>query len=72
MLLFGETPARAILATNESVSKLRSRWFEAVCGAHTARAMVFSSLDAMLKSWSLKPAAWRDLRVVAAALKDAR
>lgn len=72
VLLFGETPARAILATNESVSKLRSRWFEAVCGAHTARAMVFSSLDAMLKSWSLKPAAWRDLRVVAAALKDAR
>jgi hypothetical protein len=31
--------------------------------------MVFSSLDALLKSpAALKPAAWRDLRAVAAAL----
>ncbi len=72
VLLFGETPARALLETNESASKLRGKWVEAACGAHTARAMVFSSLDAMLKSWSLKPAAWRDLRIVAAALKDTR
>jgi DNA polymerase len=72
VLLFGETPARALLETNESVSKLRGKWIDVSCGAHTARAMVFSSLDAMLKSWSLKPAAWRDLRVAAAALKDTR
>lgn len=71
VLLFGETPARALLGTNETVSKLRGDWLNAACGAHTARAMVFSSLDSMLKSWSLKPAAWRDLRVVAAALQAA-
>ena len=70
VLLFGETPARALLETGDSVTKLRGKWIEVACGAHRARAMVFSSLDAMLKSWSLKPAAWRDLRVVAAALKD--
>ena len=69
VLLFGETPARALLGTNETVSKLRGDWLNAACGAHTARAMVFSSLDSMLKSWSLKPAAWRDLRLVAAALQ---
>ena len=72
VLLFGETPARALLATQEPVSKLRGKWFDVTCGAHTARAMVFSSLDAMLKSWTLKPTAWRDLRSVAAVLKDAR
>lgn len=72
VLLFGETPARALLGVTESVPKLRSRWFDAVCGAHSARAMVFIGLDSMLKSWSFKPAAWRDLRIVAAALKDAR
>ncbi len=68
-LLLGETPARALLGINESVSKFRGEWFEPTFGAHRSRAMVFSSLDAMLKSWSLKPAAWRDLRVVAAALQ---
>ncbi len=72
VLLFGETPARALLETSDSVSKLRGKWVEATCGAHTARAMVFSSLNSMLKNWSLKPAAWRDLRLVSAALREAQ
>jgi DNA polymerase len=70
LLLFGETPARVILATNEPVGKLRGKTFEARCGAYVARAFVFSSLEAMLKSAALKPAAWRDLRKAAEALQQ--
>lgn len=70
LLLFGEAPARIVLATNEPVGKLRGKTFEARCGAHVARAFVFSSLEAMLKSAALKPAAWRDLRRAAEALQE--
>jgi DNA polymerase len=72
LLLFGESPARIMLATNEPVGKLRGKIYEARCGAHVARAFVFSSLEAMLKSAALKPAAWRDLRRAAAALSSSR
>ncbi|WP_442755415.1 uracil-DNA glycosylase [Methylocystis sp. JAN1] len=68
LLLFGEAPARALLATNESVAKLRGRSFDVECGVCTARAYVFSSLDSMLKQAALKPAAWRDLRTAASSL----
>ncbi|MBM3562845.1 MAG: uracil-DNA glycosylase [Alphaproteobacteria bacterium] len=71
LLLFGETPTRIMLATNEPVGKLRGKIHEARCGAHVARAFVFSSLEAMLKSSALKPAAWRDLRRAAEALEIA-
>lgn len=69
LLLFGETPTRIMLETSESLSKLRGRSFELRFGDHTARAFIFSSLDAMLKSPALKPAAWRDLRKAAEALQ---
>ena len=68
ILLFGEAPARAVLQVNEPLSKLRGKWQKVTCGAHQSRALVFSSLEAMLKSPALKPAAWRDLRSVAQAL----
>ncbi len=68
ILLFGEAPVRAVLDVNESLSKLRGKWQTVACGAHQGRALVFSSLEAMLKSPALKPAAWRDLRSVAEAL----
>ncbi|MGD9542157.1 uracil-DNA glycosylase [Methylocystis sp.] len=71
LLLFGEAPARVMLATKEPVGKLRGKIYEARCGAHLARAFVFSSLEAMLKSAALKPAAWRDLRRAAEALREA-
>jgi len=71
LLLFGEAPARIMLATNEPFGKLRGKTYEARCGAHAARAFVFSSLAAMLKSAALKPAAWRDLRRAAEALESA-
>ena len=67
LLLFGEAPVRAFLESTHSVSKLRGKWFDISCGAHSLRAMAFSSLDATLKSASLKPTAWRDLRAVARA-----
>ena len=70
LLIFGEAPARIMLTTNEPVGKLRGKAFEARCGAHVARAFVFSSLEAMLKSAALKPAAWRDLRRAAEALEQ--
>ncbi|MGJ0504966.1 MAG: uracil-DNA glycosylase family protein [Methylocystis sp.] len=70
LLLFGEAPARVMLATNEPVGKLRGKIHEACCGAHVTRALVFSSLEAMLKSSALKPAAWRDLRRAAEALQE--
>jgi uracil-DNA glycosylase family 4 len=70
LLLFGEAPARVMLATNEPVGKLRGKIYEARCGAHVTRAFVFSSLEAMLKSAALKPAAWRDLRRAAEALQE--
>jgi DNA polymerase len=70
LLLFGEAPARIMLTANEPVAKLRGKTFEARCGAHVARAFVFSSLEAMLKSSALKPAAWRDLRKAAEALQQ--
>lgn len=69
LLLFGETPARVMLETSEPFSRLRGKWRDCRCGGHVTRAMVFSSLDAMLKSAALKPAAWRDLRAVAEALQ---
>jgi uracil-DNA glycosylase family 4 len=68
LLLFGEAPARVMLATNEPIGKLRGKAFEVECGAHTVRAFVFSSLDAMLKTPALKPAAWRDLQAAARSL----
>ncbi|MGD9543375.1 MAG: uracil-DNA glycosylase [Methylocystis sp.] len=71
LLLFGEAPARVMLATSEPVGKLRGKLHEARCGAHVARAFAFTSLEAMLKSSALKPAAWRDLRKAAEALQQA-
>ena len=70
LLLFGDAPAYALLETNETVSKLRGKAFTARCGSHEARAFVFNSLDSILTSWALKPAAWRDLRAAAAALSN--
>ncbi len=69
ILLFGDAPARVMLTTKEPVGKLRGKTHDARCGAHVARAFVFSSLEAMLKSAALKPAAWRDLRRAAEALE---
>jgi len=68
LLLFGEAPARAMIAGGEPLSKLRGKPFDVQCGAHGARAYVFNSLDSMLKSAALKPAAWRDLRAAASSL----
>ncbi|QGM97153.1 uracil-DNA glycosylase [Methylocystis parvus] len=68
VLLFGEAPARAMIAASEPLGKLRGRPFDIECGAHRARAYVFSSLDSMLKQAALKPAAWRDLRAAASSL----
>jgi len=72
LLLFGEAPARIMLETGEPPSKLRGKCFEIRCGDCAARVFVFSSLDAMLKSPALKPAAWRDLRAAAGILRDRR
>ncbi len=69
LLLFGETPARVMLATKEPIGKLRGKIHDARCGAHVARAFVFSSLEAMLNGAALKPAAWRDLRKAAETLQ---
>jgi uracil-DNA glycosylase family 4 len=68
LLLFGEAPARALLAASEPVARLRGKPFDIERGAHMTRAYVFSSLDSMLKTPALKPAAWRDLRAAAGAL----
>ncbi len=69
LLLFGDAPARALLAADVSASKLRGTWRDMDFGGRIVRVMVFSSLDALLKTpAALKPAAWRDLRAVAAAL----
>ncbi|MGJ0508017.1 MAG: uracil-DNA glycosylase [Methylocystis sp.] len=70
VLLFGEAPARMLLESGEPLGKLRGRRFEIRCGDHVAQGFVFNSLDAILGSWSLKPAAWRDLRAAAAALEE--
>lgn len=69
ILLFGEAPVRAVLDINETLSKLRGKWQKVACGTHQGRALAFSSLEAMLKSPALKPAAWRDLRSVVEALQ---
>ena len=68
ILLFGEAPVRAVLDVTEPLLKLRGKWQSVCCGGHQGRALAFSSLEAMLKSPALKPAAWRDLRSVAEAL----
>ncbi len=66
VLLFGEAPARVALETNEPVSPLRGKPFDLPCGA---KGFVFSGLDNLLKSPTLKRAAWRDLRAAAALLQ---
>jgi uracil-DNA glycosylase len=69
VLLLGDPPARALLASNETVASLRGKPFALRLGAHAATAFVFNSLDSLLKSpAALKPAAWRDLRAAAALL----
>lgn len=68
LLLFGDAPARAMLQTSEPLAKLRGRAFDIRCGAHLAQGFVFNGLDRFLNTWTLKPAAWRDLRAAAAAL----
>lgn len=68
LLLFGETPARMLLDTSEPLGPLRGKAFDIRCGEHVAKGYVFNGLAAILKSWSLKPTVWRDLRMVAAAL----
>ncbi|WP_330083774.1 uracil-DNA glycosylase [Methylocystis iwaonis] len=69
LLLFGDAPARVMLATTEPLAKLRGKPFDIASGAHMARAFVFSGLDLMLKSPALKPAAWRNLRAAAGSLR---
>jgi uracil-DNA glycosylase family 4 len=70
LLLFGEAPARVLIGGSEPFSKQRGKRFDLRCGEHSAQAFVFSGLDAMLKSWALKPAAWRLLREAAGALRS--
>lgn len=71
LLLFGDAPVRALVGPDASASKLRGKWREMDFDGRVVRVMVFSSLDALLKSpAALKPAAWRDLRAVAAALGE--
>lgn len=68
LLLFGEAPARMLLQTDEPLGKLRGKQYDVRCGDHVAQGFVFNSLDSILKSWTLKPTAWRGLRAAAAAL----
>jgi uracil-DNA glycosylase len=69
VLLFGEAPARMLLQTDEPLGKLRGKPFDIRCGDHVAQGFVFNSLESILKSWTLKPTAWRGLRAAAAALE---
>ena len=69
VLIFGEAPARALLETSAPRLKLRGKSFDIGCGGHVARALAFSSIDAILRSAPLKPAAWRGLRVAAEMLR---
>jgi uracil-DNA glycosylase len=70
LLLFGETPARMLLETNAPLGPLRGKAFDLRCGAHATKAFVFNGLPSILRTPTLKPAAWRDLRMAAAALAD--
>lgn len=70
LLLFGEAPARMLLQTDEPLGKLRGKRYDIRCGDHVAQGFVFNSLESILKSWTLKPTAWRGLRAAAAALED--
>ncbi len=70
LLLFGEAPTRMLLETDEALGKLRGKPFEIRCGDHVAQGFVFNGLGKILKSWTLKPMAWRGLRAAAAALED--
>jgi DNA polymerase len=71
LLLFGDAPVRALVGSDASASKLRGKWRDLDFDGRIVRVMIFSSLDALLKSpAALKPAAWRDLRAVAAAFGE--
>jgi uracil-DNA glycosylase family 4 len=69
LLILGEPTARAMLQTSLSGAHLRGRWFDCVCGTRTTRAIVLPSLANVLRTPSLKRNIWRDLRMVAAALR---
>lgn len=68
LLLFGETPARMLLETTAPLGPLRGKAFEIRCGEHATTGFVFNSLASLLRTSTLKPAAWRDLRAAAAVL----
>lgn len=68
LLVLGEPAAKAMLVADELVP--RGEWRDVACGSGAnVRAMPFYGLASLLKSPGLKRTAWRDLRVVAAALR---
>ena len=69
LLILGEPTARAMLQTNLSGAQLRGRWFDCTCGERTTRTVVLPSLANVLKTPSMKRNIWRDLRMVAQALR---
>jgi uracil-DNA glycosylase family 4 len=71
LLILGEPTARALLQTNLSGAQLRGRWFDCAAGAVTTRAIVLPSLAHVLKNPLMKRNIWRDLQMVAAALRGA-
>jgi DNA polymerase len=71
LLIFGEPTARALLQTNLSGAQLRGRWFDCATGTVTTRAIVLPSLAHVLKNPMMKRNIWRDLQMVAAALRGA-
>lgn len=67
LLVLGEAATRAMVGADERVT--RGEWFDFACGGAKVRATPFYGLGSLLKSPGLKRTAWRDLRVVAAALR---
>ncbi|MBI1868338.1 MAG: uracil-DNA glycosylase [Methylocystis sp.] len=69
LLILGENAAKAMQGANEPGAPARGEWFDFPCGGANVRAMPLYGVGSLLNSPGLKRTAWRDLRVVAAALR---
>ncbi len=68
VLLLGAAAARDILATDESIMRVRGKWRDVTLGGHTARTMATLHPTYLLRTPAAKQQAWKDLLAVKAAL----
>ncbi len=61
LLLLGATPARALMGSTDSITRLRGRWADVEVGGKTVPAIATFQPSRLIKQPHHKGNAWRDL-----------